>query len=149
MKLLFVDDSPDICEVVEISLEPTGWDVRTAASGADALERVREDRPDVVLLDVRMPGMDGPETLRRLRALPNGKDIPVIFMTALSRKDIHAEIEELKPAGVLTKPFWPSRLQGLIEACLAVWRLGELALPVDDPATMEAQSVSCSDDPLT
>jgi len=118
MKLLFVDDSEDICEVVKISLEPTGWHVQTAGGGLQALAMVAADKPDVILLDVRMPGVDGPETLSRLRADPKTADIPVIFMTGLRREQME-KLKALNPAGMLSKPFMPSDLPRLIEACLA------------------------------
>lgn len=119
MKLLFVDDSIDICEVVTIALQPSGWQVRVAYDGVQALAKVAEDKPDLILLDVRMPLLDGPGTLRRLRSDPLTADIPVIFMTGLGRQQDLERLEAMNPAGLLTKPFMPFELQRLIEACMA------------------------------
>ncbi len=118
MRVLFADDSEDICEVVKIALEPAGWQVRTCRNGAEALDLVHIFEPDVVLLDVRMPVLDGPATLERLRLDPRTRALPVIFMTGVGRTDVLSKLQAMNPAGLLSKPFLPSELQGLIEACM-------------------------------
>ena len=81
--VLYVDDEPDIRQVVELSLGLVeGLHVHTCDSGEGALERIPSLRPDLVLLDVMMPGTDGPTTLGRMRADPDMSRIPVVFMTA-------------------------------------------------------------------
>jgi two-component system OmpR family response regulator len=82
-EVLYVDDEPDIREIVQMALGlvPT-LSVSTADSGIRALESMRERKPDLVLLDVMMPNMDGPTTLQQMRATPELQSIPVIFMTA-------------------------------------------------------------------
>ncbi|MCB9663625.1 MAG: response regulator [Alphaproteobacteria bacterium] len=110
-RVLLVDDDPDLLTIGTLVLETFGgWEVVQATSGRDALARLQEQLPDVVLLDVMMPGMDGLETLARLRELPGGAALPVVFMTAKVRP---AEVESYLAAGavgVVAKPFEPETL---------------------------------------
>lgn len=110
-KILLVEDEPDIRAVAQLALEAVGgFTVRLCESGETALAALAEFDPDLVLLDVMMPGMDGPATLAALRALPVGGDVPMIFMTA---KVQPAEIEgyrRLGAIGVVAKPFDPMTL---------------------------------------
>ena len=121
MKGLIVDDEPDIRRIAKLGLSRVGgMEVVEAANGAEALVRAKEDRPDAVLLDVMMPGLDGPSTLARLREDPATSGIPVVFLTA---KAIAAELERLKvlgAAGVLTKPFDPMTLARELRALLGI-----------------------------
>lgn len=121
MKVLIVDDEPDIRRIAKLGLSRVGgMEVVEAASGAEALVRAKADKPDAVLLDVMMPGLDGPSTLARLREDPATSGIPVVFLTA---KAIAAELERLKvlgAAGVLTKPFDPRTLARELRALLGV-----------------------------
>jgi two-component system, OmpR family, response regulator len=116
--ILYVDDEPDIREVVELSLGLVGLTVHTCDSGERALEILPELRPDLILLDVMMPRLDGPSTLQRLRADPNLDRIPVVFMTA---KAMPQEVERFKQLGavaVVAKPFDPMRLG---EQVISIW----------------------------
>ena len=109
--VLLVDDEPDIRLIGEISLTRVGgFDVRVAASGEEALALVREAHPDVVLLDVMMPGMDGPTVLRLLRDDPSTRGIPVVFVTGKVQRHEVLEYLELGASGVLSKPFDPMTL---------------------------------------
>jgi CheY-like chemotaxis protein len=111
MKVLYVDDEEDIREVAALALElDPDLDVKTEPSGAAALKTAAEWRPDVILLDVMMPHMDGPTTLAQLRSRDATKQIPVIFITARAQP---REIQDLKARGavhVMTKPFDPMDL---------------------------------------
>ena len=111
MKVLIIDDEPDIRRIARLGLSRVGkMDVVEASNGAEGLVKAREERPDAVLLDVMMPGLDGPSTLARLREDPATAGIPVVFLTA---KAIAAEVDRLKSLGasaVLTKPFDPMTL---------------------------------------
>ena len=82
--ILLVDDMPTNLDILVACLSEEGFDVSVAKDGESALEGIDHERPDIILLDVMMPGMDGFETCRRLKAKPETKDIPVIFMTSLS-----------------------------------------------------------------
>jgi CheY-like chemotaxis protein len=109
--VLYVDDEEDIREVATLALEiDPGIEVRTASSGQAALKLSADWQPDVILLDVMMPNMDGPTTLSNLRAAPATQDIPVVFITARAQP---REIQDLKARGaldVMTKPFDPMEL---------------------------------------
>lgn len=115
--VLVVDDDDSIREVAKMTLQLlAGWQVTTAGSGSEALELLREWRPDAVLMDVMMPGLDGPSTVLSLRADPATADLPVIMLTA---KDISADRRrELGLSGVLAKPFDPLTLSDEISKIL-------------------------------
>src|SRR6201993_973641 len=102
-KILVVDDETNIVELLSVSLKFQGFEVHTASSGPAALDRAREVRPDAVILDVMMPGMDGFGVLRRLRA--DGIDAPALFLTA--RDTLQDKITGLTLGGddYVTKPF--------------------------------------------
>lgn len=109
--LLYVDDDPDIREIVEMSLGLDGkLVINTSAGGEHALAIMRSQRPDLVVLDVMMPGMDGPAILRLMREDPELRHIPVIFMTAKASPQEVARFRELSAIGVIAKPFDPMAL---------------------------------------
>jgi CheY-like chemotaxis protein len=109
--VLVVDDDELVREVAKAALEIVGgWIVRTAHSGADAHDQARLSRPDAVLLDVMMPGVDGPRTLESLRSDPATRDIPVIFLTAKMPADDGLQWRSLELTGVIPKPFDPMTL---------------------------------------
>lgn len=110
-KVLLVDDDEDLRIVGKLALEAVGgFTITTASSGADALRVALEDRPDVILLDMVMPELDGAATLLELRARAETSGIPVIFLTARSDRDDIARYFELGAVGVIRKPFDPMRL---------------------------------------
>ena len=111
MRVLYVDDEPEIREIAEIalSLDPD-FEVRTAGSGAAALDIMAEWKPDVVLLDVMMPKMDGPELLGKIRTLDDLSSLPVIFVTARAQRSELQTFHTLDSAGVIAKPFDPMTL---------------------------------------
>tara|TARA_R110002049_G_scaffold10820_12_gene52529 strand:+ start:39 stop:428 length:390 start_codon:yes stop_codon:yes gene_type:complete len=110
-RVLYVEDEPDIRSIAKLALETIGgFTVLTCASGEEALREVESFSPDIILLDVMMPGMDGPSVLRALRALPGLTAVPVAFMTA---KVQPAEVEHFRSLGaldVIAKPFDPMTL---------------------------------------
>ena len=110
-RVLCVEDDPDIRGLVELALGTVaGFEVHGCASGAEALEKAPRLRPDVVLLDVMMPEMDGIETYERLRAGPETADLPVIFMTAKVQREEVERYRRLGARGVIAKPFDPMTL---------------------------------------
>ena len=111
-RLLVVDDEPAIREIAQISLETIGgWDTVAAGSGIEALARAAAERPDAILLDVMMPGIDGPETVARLRDQQSTRDIAVVLLTAKVQPAERARLAELPGvAGVIAKPFDPMTL---------------------------------------
>ena len=119
-KVLLVDDEPDIRKIAEMSLKMVGrFEVVVASSGIEALGTAEKELPDVVLLDVMMPGMDGPTTLGRLRDQAATAKVPVIFMTAKAQKHEVERYLALGAAGVITKPFDPMTLSAEIRRILA------------------------------
>jgi CheY-like chemotaxis protein len=118
-RILVVDDDAMLREVAQTALELVGgWQVSTADSGAQAQQQARAMRPDAILLDVMMPGLDGPSTANALRADPVTRDIPIIFLTAKIQTDALAEWRPLSLAGVISKPFDPMTLSAEIAAML-------------------------------
>jgi CheY-like chemotaxis protein len=109
--VLVVDDDDSIRDVTMLALEAVGgFEVLTAVGGAEALVLARERHPDAVLLDVMMPGMDGPTTLRHLRSDPEIADIPVVLLTAKVRVGGGQVWDDLPVQGVIPKPFDPMTL---------------------------------------
>ncbi len=110
-RVLLVDDEPDILLVARASLERIGgFAVEACASGEAALAKAAAAPPDLVLLDVMMPGMDGPSTLKGLRENPATAGLPVVFMTAkVQPKEVERYLE-LGALGVIAKPFDPLNL---------------------------------------
>lgn len=118
-RILVIDDEDDIREVARLSLELVGhWEVLTASSGTEGVETARIEQPDAILLDVMMPGMDGPTTFQRLQADPAIRVIPVIFLTAKVQEADKRRFESLGMAGVLAKPFDPMTLPSQVAQTL-------------------------------
>ena len=116
VRVLVVDDEVNIAELLTMALRYDGWDVRSAGSGTEAIRAARDFSPDVVLLDVMLPDIDGLEVLRRLRA--NDPDVPVLFLTA--RDAVEDRIAGITAGGddYVTKPFSleevVARIRGLV-----------------------------------
>ena len=111
LRVLHIDDQPDIRAVVAMSLGLNSEiEVRSCASGKDGLAAAAECQPDIILLDVMMPVMDGPETLRHLQENPKTTDIPAVFMTARAQTREVEHYKSLGAAGVIAKPFDPMTL---------------------------------------
>jgi CheY-like chemotaxis protein len=110
-RALVVDDDDGIRQVVDIALNLVGgFEVTAAASGEEAIRLLDEHDFDVVVLDVMMPGLDGPSTLRRIRQTFRGADVPVVFLTAKAQPHERRELEALGVDGVIIKPFDPMTL---------------------------------------
>jgi CheY-like chemotaxis protein len=120
MHALIVDDDADIREVARLSLELVGgWDVSVAECGSEAIERAGALAPDVILLDVMMPGIDGVDTLRALAHDPGTCHIPVIFLTAKAQVGERRRLEEAGACGLIAKPFDPMSLANEVEVILS------------------------------
>lgn len=110
-KVLLVDDDPDIRKICHLSLTSVGkWKVFLASSGAEALALAEDEHPDLILLDVMMPGMDGLTTLNRLKESPQLMATPVILMTAKVQRHEVERYRGLGARGVISKPFDPMTL---------------------------------------
>jgi two-component system OmpR family response regulator len=110
-RILLVEDEADIRTVATLALQAVGgFTVASTSNGHEAVETVPTFAPDLILLDVMMPGLDGPATLQTLRAQPQTAEIPVMFMTAKVQPQEVAQLQALGALGVIAKPFSPMTL---------------------------------------
>jgi CheY-like chemotaxis protein len=120
--ILIIDDEDDIREVAGLSLEAVaGWTVYTANSGAEGIVKAGELQPDAILMDVMMPGMDGPTTFKAMQQTKGIEHIPVILLTAKVQGIDQRRFADLGVAAVLFKPFDPLLLSGQIATALG-WK---------------------------
>jgi DNA-binding response OmpR family regulator len=108
-RILIVDDEPDVCNMLEKFLTIKGYEVYTALSGEEALALVKKERPHIVLLDIRMPEMDGIECLERIKKID--KEVGVIMITAIKQEDVGKRAMELGAYDYITKPLSLQYLQ--------------------------------------
>jgi DNA-binding response OmpR family regulator len=121
--VLVADDDPDIIRFVEVNLRLEGYQVAVARNGEQALDKALELQPDVVLLDVRMPVIDGFEVCARLRADPRGAAIPVILLTAnIPVTGDHRRAREVGADDFVVKPFDPGDLMARVRALVQAGR---------------------------
>jgi len=118
-RILIIDDEDDIREVAALSLETVAdWEVEVASSGAEGLAQAIASQPEAILLDVMMPGMDGPTTFRELRKNPATAHIPVLLLTAKVQNSDQRRFSDLGVEAVLFKPFDPLTLAEQISQVL-------------------------------
>ncbi len=138
--ILAVDDEPKMIGIIRMNLELEGYRVSEAHNGLEALKKVREELPDLVLLDVMMPDMDGFETLRRIREFSN---VPVIMLTVKGEEEDKVRGLELGADDYVTKPFSPRELSSRIKALLRRTEMypvvGQAVVRVDDRLTIDLQ----------
>lgn len=130
-RVLVVDDEPHVARLVEINLTQLGIEVRSAGDGEECLSLVAQEKPDLVILDVMMPRLDGFETLSRLRADPATAELPVIMLTARAQDEDTFEGYGRGARWYLTKPFAPEELRRTVRRVLGI----------AEPAEEEADSV--------
>ncbi len=119
-KVLLVDDDPDFVEAVKVIVENGGYDVRVAYDGQEGLEAVAEERPDIIVLDVMMPVMNGHEACAKLKGDEKTADIPIILLTAVADRVTtstytHRDMLESEADDYIPKPVEPKDLLELIE----------------------------------
>jgi DNA-binding response OmpR family regulator len=117
--VLVVDDDPDVCDLVTYKLEQSGFEVRRAADGDGALREVARRVPDLVLLDIMMPGISGLEVLERWRADPATAAIPVVMLTAKAQENDVERGFQLGADDYVVKPFSPRELVRRVTAVLS------------------------------
>lgn len=118
-KILIVDDEEDVRAIAKLGLEmAAGWNVLTASSGQEALKVAATHKPDVILLDMMMPDMDGRATLQQLKANPATKKIPVILLTAKLQQSDRESFTDMDVAAIFAKPFRPLKLAEQISQVL-------------------------------
>ncbi|MEO6697505.1 MAG: response regulator [Gammaproteobacteria bacterium] len=138
-RILVVEDEPDIRAVAKLALEAIGhFTVKLCGSGAEALEAAKDFAPDLILLDVMMPGMDGPATLQRLRTNPATAAIPVIFLTAKTQASEMSKYRSLGALDVIPKPFDPMTLATRVRA---VWRQQQAAADDGDEVCNQLETL--------
>jgi CheY-like chemotaxis protein len=116
MRIMLVDDEPDIRLIERIILEKKGYEVIETESGEDCLERLKTEKPDIILLDVMMPGINGWETAKRIKEDENTKDIPVIMVTVRgSEEDMTKSFQYGKSDGHVSKPIIKDKLLNTID----------------------------------
>jgi CheY-like chemotaxis protein len=118
MRILIIDDDAEIRRLAAAFLARGGATVIEAESGETGISAAERDRPDVILLDALMPGMDGPATLEQLRRTALTAEIPVIFMTATSKPEDRQRLEQMDVRGILSKPFNPLTLASSVRDML-------------------------------
>lgn len=115
-RILYVEDEADIQTVAKMALETVGgFTVKTCDSGKEAVEEAPKFQPDLIILDVMMPGMDGPKTLEELRKNPEINSVPVVFMTAKVQPQEITKYKELGAVDVIDKPFDPMTLSDKVK----------------------------------
>ena len=116
MRILAVDDDPVTLKLVAVTLTRAGYEVLTAKDGKEALARVEGIQPDLIILDVMMPGLDGYEVCRRLRGMPSTAAIPIMMLTATSSLENKIAGFEAGSDDYMVKPFEPAELEAHIKA---------------------------------
>lgn len=109
-RIVYVEDDPDIQFIAKMALEASGLTVLACSSGREALEKTEAFKPDLLLLDVMMPGLDGPATLQAMRLMPTLAKVPVIFMTAKVQPQEVEQYKAMDALEVISKPFDPMLL---------------------------------------
>jgi two-component system, OmpR family, alkaline phosphatase synthesis response regulator PhoP len=118
-RVLVVDDEPDVLLLCRLNLEQRGHEVLEAPNGDKALELARERAPELIVLDLMLPGMDGYQVLRTVRADERTSGIPVLVLTAKSLQADRERSRQLGAAAFLTKPFLPDELCEMVDQVLA------------------------------
>ncbi len=116
--ILTVDDSASVRQMVSFTLKNEGYDIVEAVDGVDAMEKLEETPPNMVLTDLNMPNMDGIELIKNIRANPNFKFIPIILLTTESQAEKKKAGKEAGATGWIVKPFKPEQLIGVIKKVL-------------------------------
>jgi len=137
-EILVVDDDRDVAQSIELSLRRRGYRVTLAHSGVEALKTLRRYRPDIVILDILMPGMSGLEVCRHLRTDPNTVELPIIFLTARGQEQDRIDGLRAGADDYLSKPF---NLEELILRVKAVLRRAQRDLVQEQPAELVAGSL--------
>src|SRR5437764_15470143 len=118
-RILVADDDPVIVRLLQVNFRLEGYDVETAAHGEECLQKARDLQSAIILLDVMMPGVDGWEVARRLKADDRTKDIPVLFLSARAQEEDRRKGLELGVTDYVTKPFDPGELITMVQRCLS------------------------------
>jgi two-component system, OmpR family, phosphate regulon response regulator PhoB len=119
-RVLVIDDEPDVLLLCRLNLQQRGHELLEASNGTTALELARERHPEVIVLDLMLPGMNGYEVLETLKQDERTSDIPVLVLTAKSLRADRERSHRLGASGFLTKPFLPSELCDMVESLVPI-----------------------------
>jgi DNA-binding response OmpR family regulator len=117
-KIVLIDDEPELVKAVEVRLKSIGYDVALTYDGQAGIDKVKEIKPDLIILDLLMPIMDGYSVAKELKDDPEIKQIPIIILTASQREDLKTKCKELGVASFLMKPFETNDLLNMVKAIL-------------------------------
>ncbi len=118
-RVLIIDDEPELVKAVEVRLKANGYDVEVAYDGKAGIDKAKEVRPDLILLDFVMPMMDGYEVARELMADIEIKQIPIVVLTASQQKDLKTRFREIGINAFIVKPFETSELLDMVNKYLS------------------------------
>jgi len=104
-RILIVDDEAELVKAVQVRLEANGYEVETAYDGQEAMDKINNMKPDLILLDIVMPVMNGYEVSKKLKSNPDTKEIPIIIFSASQRRNLEEECRELGVTDFIAKPF--------------------------------------------
>jgi DNA-binding response OmpR family regulator len=117
-KILVTDDEPNILKVVSARLKNFGYEVVTAGDGEEARQKARETHPDLVLLDIMLPKIDGLTLCKEFKSDPKFSNLIVVLFSAKAKSDYKEKMEDLGADGYITKPFQPLELQAVLAELL-------------------------------
>ena len=119
-KIMVVDDEPNLIELVQAILDSEGYEVITASSGRECLEKLKTVKPDLILLDMMMPGISGRETCEKIRANPDTKDLKIVFLTVVRFSEVGKDIlTKMDVLDYITKPFNNKEIVDRVKKALA------------------------------
>lgn len=117
--ILLADDEEDIKTILSMYLENSGYDVETAYDGLDAMERIKERKPDLILMDIMMPVLDGIEVTRQIKEQEEFRDIPVVMLTAAAHSSMVQRAMDAGARDYISKPFDPEKVNEIIQKILS------------------------------
>lgn len=117
-KILIIEDEPEVVMMMRARLEHEGYQVIACPDGTEGISMVHEEKPDLILLDIMMPKIDGFQVCRLLKENPETRDIPVIFVTGLEVNDVKQKVKESGADGAIQKPYEPKELLEKVKGCL-------------------------------
>ena len=118
-KILIIDDEPELVKAVTVRLKASGYETVAAYDGLAGIDKVKEAKPDLILLDIIMPKMDGYQVCKKLMADPETERIPIIIFTASQQRDLEAKCKELGITTFIMKPFETNNLLAMIDRILS------------------------------
>ena len=117
-RILVIDDEVELVKAVQIRLQTNGYEVEVAYDGLTGVDKAKKDKPDLILLDIIMPGMDGYEVAKNLLAMPQTRDIKIIVFTASQQRDLEDKCKELGITTFIMKPFETPNLLEMVNKIL-------------------------------